>query len=179
MDNLILYNVLDYQSLLESLQTLFENFLVKEHVSAVTRKNYRSDLRHFFNWVIGTVKTRVSPQEETPRSFLGKLTSDDIESYKRNLTLERTPLATINRRLSTIRKFFNCALVSGVIDQNPAIVLRNIPIKEPKDTEAILGAFGAFLIDEGASKITVKNYVDDVRDFFEWFEIPHINIQHV
>ncbi len=168
MDNITLYNVPDYQSLLESLHTFFENFLVSAHVSAVSRKNYRSDLRDFIGWVVKTIKTTIPPQNETPKSFLGKLTSEHIESYKRTLELGHIPTATINRRLSTLRKFFTAAVSYGVLEVNPTVNLRNVIAAEPRDTNGMLGKFRTSLFDEGASDITVKNYLSDVTEFLDW-----------
>lgn len=168
MDSLMLYNVSDYQALLESLQTFFDTFLLTEHVSAVSRKNYRSDLRDFVGWIISTIKTTVLPHEETPRIFLSKISTEDIEEYKRSLHVRNIPVATINRRLSTIRKFFTAAVSYGMLDTNPALVIRNLPSEESLDIAGTLVKFRQALLEEGASDITIKSYAADVREFLEW-----------
>jgi len=90
----------------------FLDFLIKQNVSRITRNNYISDLRHFFRWL--------SPLPPTT------LSTDILEQYKQSQIYQYIPIASINRRLSTLRKFFACAAKNGWTTTNPTTTLSNI-----------------------------------------------------
>lgn len=167
MDDLILSNVFDYQAFLNG---NFEVFLLKQHVSGVTRKNYRSDLRNFFNWLVHTIQTSGEPVPVDLKLLIAKIKTEQLEEYKHSLLLSGTPQATINRRLSSLRMLFRFAQTQGWISDSPIEFIRNIAINEPKTSspQKLLGQFRQSLIEEGASETTVKNYVSDVNEFLNW-----------
>lgn len=174
MVNLIWSNVFDYQAFLDS---VFETFLIGQHISAVTRKNYRSDLRNFFNWIINAIQITDKSLPQSIDKLVKRVSADQIEDYKRELLLDNTPQATINRRLSSIRMLFRFARANGWLNDNPTSFVRNITIITPRDSQQkILQGFREALIAEGASPQTLKNYCADVTDFFDWLsEQPQQN----
>lgn len=167
MDSLILSNVFDYQAFLEN---IFNNFLVEQHISAITRKNYRSDLRNFFNWIVEIIRGTDQKLPETLEKLIARITTEQLEDYKRELLLDKTPQATINRRLSSLRMLFRFGGAHGWITENPMLFIRNISITSPaeKSKQNLLANFREALTAEGSSKITVKNYVADVSEFLDW-----------
>jgi site-specific recombinase XerC len=83
------------------LQTLFSGFLFESGLSAVSIKNYLSDLRHFLSFCAS-----ITSHDEPPTV---KEIFQSISKYIDLYTLEQkksfTPQSTVNRRLSSIRRF--------------------------------------------------------------------------
>lgn len=167
MDDLILSNVFDYQAFLEN---IFNNFLIEQHVSAITRKNYRSDLRNFFNWIIETIQSTDKNLPQNLEQLIARVSTEQLEDYKRELLLNQTPQATINRRLSSLRMLFRYAQIKNWITDSPMLSIRNIAITSPveKSKHKLMANFKDSLTAEGASEITVKNYLSDVSEFLDW-----------
>lgn len=136
---------------LDDIEMSFVVFLQKDGASVKTRKNYKSDVRHFLRWFNRPIKS---------------ITPTHINEYKKYFS-SNTPQATLNRRLSTMRTFFSFCLESGLIATNPSRTITNV--SKPFNTKTLLEDFAYDLQNEGASKATVKNYVSDVRQFFAWF----------
>ena len=93
----------------------------------------------------------------------------EIENYKTSQIESKTPPATVNRRLSSVRIFFQCAVENHWLSVNPADKVANIT--KPKteiSPETILGEFEQALIAEGAASTTIRNYVTDVEQFLHW-----------
>lgn len=123
---------------LYNFEASFKNFLASGNVKPITIKNYLSDLRHFFGWLIFKLKTssedkstfdkknQNSKIEEKPESFLNLITEALIKEYKNYLYENKIPLKTINRRLSTLRKFFSFCVAQGWLKENPAKKISNI-----------------------------------------------------
>ncbi|MBI2641514.1 site-specific integrase [Candidatus Roizmanbacteria bacterium] len=99
------------------LQALFEKRLLAENLSSVTVKNYLSDLRFFLGWI------------NADQNSVNLISTKDIEEYKSFLNNSHFPIKTINRRLSTVRKFFTICLEQKLIYTNPTIGLTNVEEK--------------------------------------------------
>src|SRR3989344_1101967 len=91
----------------------FKNFLSAENISPITIKNYLSDLRHFLGWLA------TYTQHPTPNT-LHTLNSQTIQNYLTYMQQARLPSRTMNRRLSTVRRFFSFCVSQGWISNNPA-----------------------------------------------------------
>ncbi|MEK7544274.1 MAG: site-specific integrase [Patescibacteria group bacterium] len=117
-----------YQPLLE---TTFEEFLTHQGTSLVTRKNYRMDIRQFLAWLEDAISPAKRSQIDSHQTLLKTISEELLETYKRDQLLTKTPQATINRRLSTVRAFLKCAVTQGWLTENPADGLTNIKSKEP------------------------------------------------
>src|SRR3989344_9673421 len=87
---------------LSNLEPGFKNFLLAENISSVTLRNYMSDFRHFRGWVLSREDVNESSNMNTN---LNLLDSKIIEEYKNHHVESALPSKTINRRLSTLRKF--------------------------------------------------------------------------
>ncbi|PIY71540.1 hypothetical protein COY87_05655 [Candidatus Roizmanbacteria bacterium CG_4_10_14_0_8_um_filter_33_9] len=117
-------------------ESTFREFLILEKVAPVTIKNYLSDLRHFLGWLPIFLKTKnVSVTlkqvytEKIPNQVLDMIRSvqhDTIQDYSSYLSQNQTPFKSINRRLSTLRKFFSFCISQGWMSHNPAKKVTNI-----------------------------------------------------
>lgn len=120
---------------LYNLEASFRNYLVAENVSPNTLKNYLSDFRYFCGWY-ESPKTANSTQQFTILSFTSLddlvkelpnlLQNQVISDYKNYLSKNKLPSKTINRRLSTLRKFCSFCISQGWLKENPAKHLENI-----------------------------------------------------
>lgn len=89
-----------------------------------TIKNYLSDLRHFNGWLQSNLNQYYSLGEHS--SF--PIDNRTIFLYREYLLQNDLPLKTINRRLSTIRKFCLFAEEKGYVDENLAAGIKNVSI---------------------------------------------------
>lgn len=88
-----------------------------------------SDLRYFLGWFNEYVKSQRSigsnPTNETDIFIL--LDTEAILSFKHYLKTEnKLPDKSINRRLSTVRKFCTFAIQQGWLKENPAKKVANL-----------------------------------------------------
>ena len=104
------YNLSNYQA-------KFTDYLVAENISPLTLKYYRSDIKHFFSWL---AKTNAS------NDIAEMVTFENIVEYKNYSAQDEAPVKTINRRLSTIRKFCTFCISQGWLSENPAKKVINV-----------------------------------------------------
>ncbi|MFZ3068689.1 MAG: site-specific integrase, partial [Microgenomates group bacterium] len=149
------------------LQTLFSGFLSEAGLSAVSIKNYLSDLRHFFSY-----STSISPQDNPPTvQEIFQSISNYLNSYLLDQKRSMTPQNTINRRLASIRRFSTFleakyGLVSGVSSSS-----KDAPEDDSESLptiKKIIAQFKIFLLKEKKTHSTIKNYVSDLNHFFAW-----------
>ena len=120
---------------LYNLEASFKEYLVAGNQKPVSIKNYLSDLRHFFGWLILYLKSNKIDADVNP--IIGEhislslqfVSPKVISEYKSYLSENNIPHKTINRRLSTIRKFCSFAISQGWMKENPAKKVGNIGIK--------------------------------------------------
>ncbi len=163
----MLSNLATYQDILES---SFAEFLKARGSSVKTQKNYQSDLRYFFSWVSLTIQSQNATLPSSHLEFLHRITPHTLEQYKHFLVANRIPAATINRRLSTLRTFGAFCQAHQWWQEDPTVILTNVALQPaPHDaTQEMLAAFRADLAREGASRVTIKNYSSDVKQFLHW-----------
>mgnify|MGYP001123228669 CR=1 FL=1 len=147
-----------------NLPEIFRRYLKNQNLSSLTVKNYVADVKNFLSWL--NQKYHIN-YRLTDQSFFHLLTAETIEQYKKDLLSQKTPLSTLNRRLSTLRKFGQFAQSQGWLVKNPASTVENVQISETN----ILAAFGGYLEKEKVSSATLKNYLSDLRHFINWVEI--------
>ncbi len=142
----------------------FTQFLLsqKKPVSRLTIKNYKADLRHFITWFEKEFNSLFSAPSVTPQI---------IEIYKNNKTI--SPLS-MDRHLSTMRKFFSFAKAQGLITETPFTLL-TAPAEARVKRDAKEGPwkikdFKNYLYVTNASNLTIKNYISDVAQFISWVE---------
>jgi site-specific recombinase XerD len=141
----------------------FKKFLLAENVSPITLKNYLSDLRHFLGWTILKLKAQNKKNFEFSSSleFLNQIDESLVEEYKNYLVVNAIPAKTINRRLSTLRKFFSFCISQGWLKENPAKKIQNLKLK----IDSIISSFALSLEKENLDQKTIKSYLEIVREF--------------
>jgi len=163
MPSIILSNVFDYQALLD---TEFSSYLIKQNASEVTRKNYVADIKNFFKWLNNAVSTGSITLREEVEKPLRTITTEIIELFKRSLITTQTPTATINRRLSALRMFFQFAMIEHKIIENPMLLVRNIPRNDALNNVSTLNAA---LERYAQDKKATPSDIDDIKTFFSWY----------
>lgn len=107
-------------------EALFKEFLLSGIKEKNTVKNYLSDLRHFLGWLNQRAKND---------SLINLITVINLGLYKNYLVQNKIPIATINRRLSTIRQFcYFCQVHLGLLKDNPAKNLTNVSLQNKSET---------------------------------------------
>ena len=147
----------------------FKNHLLaqKQKPSKLTVKNYVSDVKKFIQWYENAYATTFYPQ------FIKPNVISQYSSYLLNGTENSMPATRSSKRyLSSLRKFCGFLEESGTIEENP------FP-KEINPQRVIdpyyLKDFKNFLYTEQARKLTIKNYMADIKQFVEWLERVIVN----
>lgn len=172
---------------LYNLEASFKEYLVAGNQKPVSVRNYLSDIRHFFGWLVNSDSHRliadshgsnqrksafksaeINPQLET------LLTPTVINNYKNYFITNNLPHKTINRRLSTVRKFCSFCISQGWMKENPAKRVSNVlpsraTLSEAKGSRGtrydILNQFQQDLVKQNLDSKTVTSYLSDVREF--------------
>lgn len=106
----------------------FKNYLLAENISSVTLKNYLSDIRHYLGFI---------QQSQIKIGATNVLTIESVNGYFSYLSNLALPQSTVNRRLSTIRKFGSFCISQGWMSENPAKHMNNLKIAEVSTQEMI------------------------------------------
>ncbi|MEJ2347822.1 MAG: site-specific integrase [Patescibacteria group bacterium] len=147
----------------------FFEYLSDRKLSKKTYKNYRSDISHFSGWLILIVRrwgVMASDLNDTIPFISKKLAT----SYKNFLVKNNSATKTINRRLSTLRHLANFLLETQILDFDFMEEITNLSSSYEFEINPLLPKFEKHLNQEKASKNTVKNYVNDVKQFLSWLE---------
>ena len=105
-------NVFDSIPVGNQATALIDRFLSDNDFSANTRRAFASDLRNFSDWF-----TQVNKE----RFVISRVTTGDVSSYRDYLRRAKTQaVATVNRALVTVRRFFNWLVEEGQLTANPA-----------------------------------------------------------
>ena len=140
---------------------LLDRFLIflrnqKNKPSFSTIKNYKADISQFASWF--------EKESELPFDPL-KITFQIIEQYKKNRNLSSV---SVKRHLSSLRKFFNFLKIEGIIPQDP-LEKKTVPAEaQALEDPWKLKNFKNFLYEYKKSNLTIKNYINDIRNFFLW-----------
>lgn len=130
---------------------------VKE-MASVSVKNYLSDLRHFLGWL-----TLYSTNNQRS-NLIASINESSVGEYKSYLIQNNIPEKTVNRRLSTVRKFCSFCISQRWMQENPAKKVTNVILRSPTSRD-----------DEGSHQNDIltqfKSTVDhsvfaDVAEFF-------------
>lgn len=174
---------------LDNLEASFKEYLLagnekmaKKALTPMSIKNYLSDLRHFFGWLIFYLKARNLDFSlfPSPLDLLKQVQQETIANYRAYLLENNIPIKTINRRLSTLRKFFSFGIDQKWFEENPTKHISNV---KPKTTiieqnqeliqqqkETILFQFQQDLQKENLDPLVIKSYLADVREFLSVIE---------
>lgn len=146
---------------------------VKNNLMPVSIKNYLSDIRHFLGWLIFYLRANSLPKEQLQavddESFIwvSLINKQTIFEYRSYMQENKLPNKSVNRRLSTVRKFCSFCISQGWLKENPAKQITNVGLMErPKilTQEDVLLQFEQSLLDENLDSQTIKNYLNDVQE---------------
>ncbi|MFN4213040.1 MAG: site-specific integrase [Microgenomates group bacterium] len=158
---------------LDNLEALFKKYLSAGNIKSLSVKNYLSDLRHFFEWLVFYLNSR-GESKDLPLQQI--ITQTTIIDYKTYLLANNIPVKTINRRLSTLRKFCSFCISQGWMKENPAKHVPNIsPIRSISPIGQILTQFHQGLLKEDLDQQTIKSYLEDIREFFTYVNKSYAN----
>lgn len=155
---------------MNNLPRQFEAYLVKtQKVSGKTLRNYRADLSHFSAWASLHLKTKGVTVNDLDQ-LVPHLSAQLIANYKGYHLENNMPGATVNRRLSTLRNLARFLVSSGILAEDPTKPISNIKreLCQGEKVVLIVDEFKKSLAKENISKITLKNYVSDIRHFLSW-----------
>jgi len=143
-----------------NLLSLFKAYLRSQSKpsSKSTVKNYTSDLKFFINWSKKNYFFDFNPK---------LINADIIENFKRSNT-DRVSASSLDRYMSSIRKFFLFLKEQGYIDVSP--FEKFTPEEKDKDPWH-LNKFKNHLYSGGSSSVTMKNYLIDIRQFLDWAQM--------
>lgn len=96
----------------------FKDYL-KARYDDHTYKSYISDIKHFLKWLISVNRKDYNIAEDR-----------DIENYIVYLKKKGVRSSTINRKLASIRLYYNWLMKQGFADYNPAREVKNLKIEE-------------------------------------------------
>ena len=92
----------------------FQTFLdVQRNVSEHTRRAYLNDLREFGDFLTG-------PENITPNKKLPEVKTETIRAYLACLHRRKLKKVSINRKISSLRAFYQFMVRSGRMNNNPA-----------------------------------------------------------
>lgn len=159
----------------------FFSHLIKNDVSLSTIKNYKSDIKHFSDWIIRSVKS-LGVFADNLTEALPFISNSTAISYLTFLESSAIPVKTINRKLSSLRKLSGFLVENQVLHFDFVSEIKNIQISTKKISrvetykiEGIISDFQTFLEKEKTSKNTIKNYLSDIKQFFLWIESQKIS----
>lgn len=146
------------------------NFLEKyslflgQKTSQVTVKNYLTDLRHFIKWFESEYDKPFDPL------LIDKQILDAYWQAYLSPTDNSIPLSasTLERHLSSLRKFFQFLKTERYINQSPFQKQTNNVLKN--QDKWLTKEFKNSLILDKASRLTIKNYIIDLKQFISWIE---------
>ncbi len=151
----------------------FFKYLSRLGISPKSHKNYRSDISHFSKWFLIQVRqwgVATSAFSDT----LPFLNQESGKNYIKYLVTSKVANKTINRRLSTLRHLSRFLTSSQILDFNFMEGITNISETSHKQNYPLLPLFEKHLNTAKASRNTVRNYVNDVRQFLSWAESKNL-----
>lgn len=164
----------------QDLLKLFSAFLGEAGLSAISSKNYLSDLRHFLAFCTHIDNNKVISTEEIFQNI-----TKYVNLYSENQKVNFTPTNTVNRRLASIRRFstflnssFNIketGIEHNASSSNSDKVLKTksgsysfSSLSNDDPYKKVINQYRSYLEKNKKSHSTVKNYVSDVNHFITW-----------
>ena len=163
-------------------EALFKVYLNSEKISAISLKNYLSDIRHFLGWLTFKEQSQIKTTIYDNNNIIGLISLPIIIEYQTYLIENNIPLRTVNRRLLTLRKFCSFCISQGWMKENPAKKIKNqvlsiknevnIKNKDITTQEKIIVQFEKELL-KNKDKKQIETIINDIREFLN---APDINI---
>jgi site-specific recombinase XerD len=147
----------------------FLNYLNDLGISPKSHKNYRSDISHFSGWFLLTIRKWGVVTSEFSEA-IPFITHKSAKEYRLFLVKNKVADKTINRRLSTLRHLSRFLTATQILDFDFMEGITNISLVSHTDAYPLLPKFEKYLSKEKASSNTIRNYVNDVKQFLAWTE---------
>lgn len=134
----------------------FRLYLTYNRVSSLTAKNYLSDLRYFLNWY----------STAFIKEFSGENLDQTVIDGFKSQNSSKLAASTLERHLSSLRKFSTFLVGEGVINTSPFESPKTN--QEREDDKWQIKEIKDYLYLQGASPSSIKNYISDIKQFFQW-----------
>lgn len=158
----------------------FKIYLNTENISKGSIRSYLSDSRHFLGWLVSFLEeNNILPSDHRSliTDYLEFVNEKLLDVYKNYQLSINVPVKTINRRFSALRKFGTFCQVRLDLKVNKFDTLRNISKDEESPiTDYRIEEFRLELWKNKASKTTIKNYLNDIKQFVSWCEKEKMSI---
>jgi len=155
-----------------------ERTLIKG-LNPVSIKNYLSDLRHFLGWMVKECKVQSAKFKVEE---IQNIVPDTIKNYVQYQKQGETPIKTINRRLSTLRKFGGFCISQGWMKENVFKKISNVAtsterligneiatpaFRERRDRNDILDQYQQYLVKQNLDRQNINNLIADTKEFYQ------------
>lgn len=147
----------------------FLNYLKDLGISPKSHKNYRSDISHFSDWFLLAIR-RWGVVTSNFSDIIPFINHKSVKEYKHFLIKNQVADKTVNRRLSTLRHLSRFLVATQILDFDFMKGIANISLVPGTDTCPLIPKFEKYLGKEKASDNTIRNYVNDVKQFLTWVE---------
>lgn len=131
----------------------FKSWLKNKNYSSSTIRNYLSDINQFLNFT----------------SNQDIFSSETVSLYLKNISKD----SNYSRYLSSLSKFFQFAQDQKLINNNP--LKTALKAKKPS-TDEIINQYSEYLKKKQFSQSTVKNYLNDIKQFIDWSTNPPVSL---
>lgn len=149
-----------------NLEASFKKYLIAENISQDSIKNYLSDLRYFLGWSHSYLRKNGKMNDSSPDKknidinvvLVAELTTELIEAFKRDMVQTSLPRQSINRRLSTIRKFGQMCVFNKWVHHNPGSFIKSVSSKKS------IAVDHSLIFAHYAEHLTILNkHPDDIK----------------
>lgn len=164
---------------LSNLEANFKQYLLTVNtkpLNSITIKNYLSDLRHFWGWIqqefrIQNLEFRIENVQNVK--------TETIKNYIEYQKLGGIPTKTVNRRLSTLRKFGSFCISQGWMKENVFKKISNVATNKgrlignevatpaERARNDILDQYEQYLVKQNLDRQNIKNLIADVEEFYQ------------
>lgn len=151
----------------------FKFYLFSRKHSKATVKNYTADISRFITWYEATFPKIFKPED---------ITQVVIQKYKSNLEAKPATSSDValsfrtkKRHFASLRKFFSTLAEQKLIkispvDLNVKPANNSLSFNKIDIFENDIKSFKDYLYRNNCSRITIKNYLTDIRQFLTWLE---------
>ena len=149
-----------------NLELEFRMYLENKAYGSVTVKNYLVDLRNFLYWSKSDHESQTN-WESLKGAVEKLLAKEQLAMYISSLRASKESIVTINRRMSSLRKFCSFCISQGWIQENYAKHMANLS-KASNDKgfqEALIASFQKELEGQKMSLSSQTNYCMDAREY--------------
>ncbi|MCB2204414.1 tyrosine-type recombinase/integrase [bacterium] len=102
---------------LQHIREAFQKYLAEQGKHQNTIRSYANDLKQFMQW---------SRSSFGDQFMLAELTRSDIQDYRTFLLTRNSSPASVNRKITALRQFFEYCVVQSLMQRNPAAEISGI-----------------------------------------------------